>query len=394
MTSPRVGVRLGLQIGSLVVTLLVVVGALALVLFERSEHADAEVTLRQAAEQLTPAETPPGFWVVQRTEGGSVTTSPDLPSALPLQPDLDRVVADGRARQREVDAGDLELFVRTQVRGDDVVQVAMDRTAAEKSSGRLVRALLVAGVLGVLLAAGLAVLLARRSLVPLTQALALQRRFVADASHELRTPLTLLSTRVQMLRRKVRRGDARPDDLDEALDGVLADTHALADIVDDLLVAADGGGPRAAVDLAAVARAVVAATAADAERRGVSLDLPPSSAAVVDGSESALRRALTALVDNALDHARSRVEVRVVTAARHVDVVVGDDGPGIPEAQAARLFERFSSSRSGVPDEWGRRHYGLGLALVSDVARAHGGDIRVEPVASGSRFVVSLPLRR
>jgi two-component system OmpR family sensor kinase len=394
-TPRRAGVRLGLQIGAVLVALLAVVSVLALVLFERAEHADADRTLRQAAEELEPGETLPDFFVVLRAPDGHVATSADLPAAMPVQPDLDRVVADGRARQREVDAGDKDLFVRTEQRGDGVVQVALDRTKAEASSGRLVTALLVAGLIGVLLAAASAALLARRAMEPLEEALALQRRFVADASHELRTPLTLLSTRVQMLSRRVRRGEAEPAAVERDLDGVLADTRALAEIMDDLLLDADGGAAdaHADVDLGRVARAVVEAASADAERRGVALRLDLAAAARVHGSEAALRRAVTALVDNALDHARGAVVVQVGLVGHRVQVRVTDDGPGVPPELGDRVFERFASSRPAP--EAGRRHYGLGLALVADVAHAHRGEVRVEPGPDGgSSFVLSVPAHR
>ena len=394
-TPRRAGVRLGLQIGAVLVALLAVVSILALVLFERAEHADADRTLRQAAAELEPGENLPDFFVVLRDADGRITKSEDLPAGMPVQPDLDRVVADGRARQREVDAGDKDLFVRTELRGDGVVQVALDRTKAEASSGRLVTALLVAGLIGVLLAAGLAALLARRAMEPLEEALALQRRFVADASHELRTPLTLLSTRVQMLSRRIRRGDAEPVAVERDLDGVLADTRALAEIMDDLLLAADGGAADAHtdVDLGRVARAVVEAASADAERRGVSLGLDVDAPAHVLGSEAALRRAVTALVDNALDHARGAVTVQVGLAGHRAQVRVTDDGPGVPPELGDRVFERFASSRP--TPEAGRRHYGLGLALVADVAHAHRGEVRVEPGPDGgSSFVLSVPGHR
>ena len=376
-TPRRAGVRLGLQIGAVLVALLAVVSILALVLYERAEHADADRTLRQAAAELEPGENLPDFFVVLRDADGHITTSEDLPAGMPVQPDLDRVVADGRARQREVDAGNKDLFVRTELRGDGVVQVALDRTKAEASSGRLVTALLVAGLIGVLLAAGLAALLARRAMEPLEEALALQRRFVADASHELRTPLTLLSTRVQMLSRRIRRGEAEPVAVERDLDGVLADTRALAEIMDDLLLAADGG----------------ARHPADAERRGVSLGLDVGAPAHVLGSETALRRAVTALVDNALDHARGAVTVQVGLVGHRAQVRVTDDGPGVPPELGDRVFERFASSRP--TPEAGRRHYGLGLALVADVAHAHRGEVRVEPGPDGgSRFVLSVPANR
>ncbi len=202
----------------------------------------------------------------------------------------------------------------------------------------------------------------------------MQRRFVADASHELRTPLTLLSTRLQMVARRARHGDGPLTGSD--LDGVLADTGRLTEILDDLLIAADprGEADRSDVDLASLARECVDAASGSAAQAGVALHLQAARRVLVQGVDPALRRAVTALVDNALDHARSRVDVSVEQQPRAVRVVVTDDGPGIPEEVRPRVFERFTSSRT-VDDTEGRRHYGIGLALVADVAAAHDGSV-------------------
>ena len=156
----------------------------------------------------------------------------------------------------------------------------------------------------------------------------MQRRFVADASHELRTPLTLLSTRLQMVARRARQPGSRLTGDD--LDGVLADTGRLTDILDDLLLAADtrNDSHRAPTDLASLVRECVDAASGAADVAAVRLRCEADGPVVVDGVAPALRRAVTAMVDNALDHAAHRVDVRVEAAGRTVRVVVRDDGPG------------------------------------------------------------------
>ncbi len=388
--------RLGLQIAVLLVALLAVVGVVAYRLYERAETATAEVTLADAAEHLSPGEEDDGFWVVLERATGRVTT-PGLPSGLPDEEDLARVAEDGRARQEEVRAGGRTYFLRTEVRsGGQVVQVAMDRTRAEEASGRLALSLLLAGGVGVLLAAAVAALLARRSLQPVTEALVMQQRFVSDASHELRTPLTLLSTRVQLLSRHLTRRDDLGPGVRADLDGVLADTAALAGVLDELLLAAEpDAGPREPCDLDALVASVVASARASAAEAGVLLEVGSTVGVSVPAAPGAVRRAVTSLVDNALGHARSRVRVDLVAERRQVRVVVTDDGPGVPAEVADSLFERFSGGRTGAPPaSGGRRHYGLGLALVSDVASAHGGTVRVTTPSDGtvgSAFVLTLP---
>ncbi len=399
--------RLGVQTAALLVLLLGVVLLVTLVAYERAENDDAERTLRAATDELDLGEVPPGFWALRVSAGRRAVSAP-APAGLPFEPDLARVLADRRPRQREVELASGTWFVRTSARGNGAVQVALDRTAAEETSARVVRALVVSATLGVLLAGGVAILLTRRALTPLAEALELQRRFVADAGHELRTPLTLLSTRVQLLNRRLAATSAagsdaaRLDALRSDLDGVLADTAALTRLLDDLLVSVDPGAPqpRTPVDVSAMVAACVAAAAPLAGSRGVTVSVEAAPPAVAPVSEAALRRAVTSLIDNALDHASSHVRLEVRPHRRRVEVVVTDDGPGVPDEDRERIFQRFASARPtapAAPAGPGRRHYGLGLALVADVATAHDGSVRVrrrDDGFPGAQFVLTLPRHR
>jgi two-component system sensor histidine kinase BaeS len=95
------------------------------------------------------------------------------------------------------------------------------------------------------------------------------------------------------------------------------------------------------------------------------------------------------LVENALKFATSRVSVGIVRLGTVVELHVDDDGPGIAPADLPRVFERLYTSRTAPGRTLGT---GIGLAIVRELARAMGGDARVEPVdAVGTRFVVSFP---
>ncbi len=100
-------------------------------------------------------------------------------------------------------------------------------------------------------------------------------------------------------------------------------------------------------------------------------------------------------MDNAVDHATHEVVVTVRRAGSAAQALVDDDGPGLGE-DAGDLFARFASRRPGpAPDEGGRRHYGLGLALVAEVAAQHAGTVEAtnRPDAPhGARLVLTLPL--
>ena len=391
----RTSVRLGVQTGLLVVGVLVVVGVLLFAIYERSaDQAAAEALRATTATVDAPVEAPPGVHVVVVTPTGR-TQSAGMPAGFPDEDAIAAVRRDGGVRQEEVSAHGREYTVRTVRVGSRVTQAVLDRHEIDEQRSRILTSLLTAGGVGVLLAALVAAFLARRAMTPLTQSLAMQRRFVADASHELRTPLTLLSTRLQMVARRARQPGSRLTGDD--LDGVLADTGRLTDILDDLLMAADTrtDPDRSETDLASLVRECVEAASGAADVAAVHLGCEAERPVVVDGVAPALRRAVTALVDNALDHAATRVDVRVEAVRRTARVVVRDDGPGIAADVRPRVFERFTSART-VEAAGSRRHYGIGLALVADVAAAHAGTVAAQNRTDGvpgAELTLTLPLR-
>ncbi|MGI3782570.1 MAG: sensor histidine kinase [Janthinobacterium lividum] len=262
------------------------------------------------------------------------------------------------------------------------------------------------GGAGLVLATLAAAVLARRAVRPMAQALEQQRRFVADAGHELRTPLTLLSTRSQLLARRVRDTTTLPAQRERLVErdaaGNVADTAALVAILEDLLTEADDRTPvpQVPVDLAVVARSVVASARAVAQEAGVTLrtEVDASGPTTVLGAASALARAVSALVDDALDHATGAVDVRLSRTGRSVvvEVVVEvvDDGPGIPTDTLPRMFDPFSSDRRPTAEPGGRRNFGLGLALVSEIATRHGGTVTAEnrrPPRPGALLRLTIP---
>ena len=176
-----------------------------------------------------------------------------------------------------------------------------------------------------------------------------------------------------------------------SIDGVLSDTHRLGEILDDLLAAADTRRSVAhdEVDVGVVVAEAVESAVATAQELGKELTVTGQDEVVVRGSESSLRRAVIALVDNALDHASTAVSVDVRADHGSCRVAVSDDGPGIDAEVLPRMFQRFASAREPASP---RRHYGLGLALVADVATAHGGKVSAAPRGEGQGAVLTLTL--
>jgi two-component system OmpR family sensor kinase len=400
----RAARRLGAQAAVLVALVVVVLTGVAALVMLQGQQRSAAALLDGAITGADDVEDPPvGVFLVIR-RGQELAATAGLP---PGAQDTAAIAAVGAgavldAEDRHV--GGKEYRVSTVRRADgSVVQGVLDLSENHAERNRLLAMMGGAGGIGLLLAAAVGTWLGRRALRPLSAALAVQRRFVADAGHELRTPLTLLGTRAQLLRRRLRRasvGAVEPPSSAEPgpplladLDGIVADADRLTEILEDLLLAADplAERPREPVDLVGLGRSTVDAAAATALEGGVDLLGPQHvDPVIVLGSAVALRRALTALLDNAVRHADRTVVVRVAATAREAVLDVTDDGPGVDPALAGRLFDRFASTRPRT----GPRRYGLGLALVAEIIAAHSGRVELlgDRTGTGTTVRVTLPL--
>ncbi|MFD0686217.1 sensor histidine kinase [Actinomadura fibrosa] len=379
----RVRWSLTLQLAAAVTAVVALVGGLVHLAMAAGQRGDAERDLRHVIAANAVENAPPCVWMFAVRDGRTVRT-PNAPADLPVQADLR---APGTV-VREHRVGGISYLVRTEHRGPDVVQAALDRRYQIQERHRLYGALAVAELGGLLAALATGRLLARRAIAPLAEALDRQRRFVADASHELRTPLTRLHVRAQLLARRAGAGG-----LGDELRTIVADTRQFGEVIEDLLLSARLR-PRAAggdaVDLAAVTASLVAAESARAETRDVTLAVVRAGRpCVVEGVESALRRVVGALLDNAVGHTPpgGRVEVAVTHRGGRVELTVRDDGVGFDQRDAERIFQRFSRGTGGE----GRR-FGLGLALVREVVESHGGTVAATGrPGAGATFTVSLP---
>ena len=384
----RAGRAVAWQTAAAVGVLVALMGIALLVVEAHQQTAQARDLARQAWATADDVTDPPaGVWLLVVTPTGARSDSPGAPASIRrLDP---RGLPDGDAH---LDVGGREAQVFTGERKGGRVSAVYDMARGELERQRLVEALVAASVVGVAGAVVLGQIIGRRAVRPLATALTLQRRFVADASHELRTPLTILRTRAQLLNRRLA---GRLDPASGAeLDQLVADSRVLGDVVSDMLLAAevggrvDGGEP---VDLRCLADDVVASMRGLADDRSVRLVARHDGPAVVVGAAVAIRRAVSSLVDNALSHTPpgGNVIVEVSAGESGAVVLVADDGEGLDPAAASTLVQRFARGAAGPG---GGRRFGLGLALVDEVARAHGGglDIDGEP-GRGARFSLRLP---
>jgi two-component system OmpR family sensor kinase len=217
------------------------------------------------------------------------------------------------------------------------------------------------------------------------------RRFLAQASHELRTPLSSVRGYAELFRRGAKE---HPEDLDLAMRRIEQEAARMGVLVEELLLLArlDEGRSleREPVDLTQVAADAVADARILAPDRDVELE--QTGPVGVLGDDSRLRQVVTNLVMNALQHAGA--EASVVVSTRSVDgqavLEVADDGVGMPDDVAARVFEPFYRP----PGAHGRSEgtAGLGLSIVVAIAEAHGGTVDLQTAPDqGARFRVRLP---
>ena len=213
-----------------------------------------------------------------------------------------------------------------------------------------------------------------------------QRAFVADAAHELRSPLATMRTQLEVAAR-LGDGDGLPAEL-------IPEVRRLSSLVEDLLLLArsDDGqparsdSPSETVDLGVLAR--------DVAGRYASAPVPvrvvdPAEPSHVPGLYDEFYRALTNLVDNAVRHAASRVDVAVEVTDDVTRLSVTDDGTGIPEADRERVFDRFTRLDDARDRDSGGT--GLGLAIARELLRRNGAQVSLEDAGPGVRAVVTVP---
>jgi two-component system sensor histidine kinase CiaH len=314
-------------------------------------------------------------------------------------PDHAAVVAVGSGAGRDlrtVVAGNLSIRLLTApIRHGGAtigyVQGGFVLTLHDAQSQSLVLTIAMVGLAGLAAAVVVTLLVTGRALVPVRRSFDAQRRFVADASHELRTPAAIIRANADVLQREGlvdAEGSALADD-------IIGEADRLGRLVDDLLTlaASEAGGlvlQASPLDLTALAQDTVRNAAALAATHRIALVVEAGGAVSVVGDRD---RLIQLLLINAIAHAPdgSVVRIGVATHGRHAELSVSDKGSGVPVAERARIFEPFTrlprSRREGV------RGAGLGLAIGSRIAAAHGGSIGVDSAPDGgARFTVSLPL--
>ncbi|TQS89236.1 HAMP domain-containing histidine kinase [Arthrobacter sp. TS-15] len=229
------------------------------------------------------------------------------------------------------------------------------------------------------------------------------RRFAADASHELRTPLVTIRGFSELYRHGAL---ATKEDVAMAMGRIESEAKRMGSMVEDLLMLARLDEQRPLqlkpVDLQLLAHDAVVDTKASSGDRTITLtglDAASPTAAPVQGDEAKLRQVIGNLVGNALRYTPEGSPIELAVGVRNtpsgsVSVIeIRDHGPGIPETETNKIFERFYRADTSRTRETGGS--GLGLAIVAAIVGSHGGTVQVaETDGGGATLVVSLPFHQ
>ena len=274
-----------------------------------------------------------------------------------------------------------------------VAEVIISEKNYRDSLASLLRNLLLVNALGIVAAAGISAVLARRALRPIQTSLKRQRDFVADAAHELRTPLAIMRTAAEL-----GLTEESFDEQQRALEQTLDQNNHLTRLVESLslLARADSGAvavERRPIDFSKLVNDSVEAVDMLAEDRNIALTGGSIPGLQLMGDEGRMRQLLLILLDNALKYTPEGGTVTVSTEQHGTSVrlIVRDTGPGIAPADLPRIFERFyraDKARSG-------KGSGLGLSIARWIVDAHNGRITASNVPGGGAiFTVTLPLTK
>jgi signal transduction histidine kinase len=297
-------------------------------------------------------------------------------------------------RTVETPTGAWRIIVQPQTIGTRALTllVASPLSDIRREQREAQEAMLIGIPLILLLAAGGGAYLASLSTRPIAEALQIQRQFTADASHELRTPISVVRAAAEVTLSREHRDES---EYREALEIVGGQARRLGHLVEGMLVLAraDAGGfPLRPVDLYLDEIIADCRRAVDvlATERGVTIRSTESAEIPYRGDEDLLRQLVLNILQNAVQHTPvgGSVHIDLKRAAAAVTVRVSDSGPGIPELDRQRIFDRFvqlDASRRGQGS-------GLGLPIARWIAEAHRGSLVLERSGpDGTTFCLSLP---
>jgi two-component system OmpR family sensor kinase len=223
------------------------------------------------------------------------------------------------------------------------------------------------------------------------------RRFIADASHELRTPVAVVRSHAEYAQRTT--SSELPASITKSLERIVAESDRMGHLVNDLLLLArlDSGRPleRDEVDLSRLVLDAVSDARIAGRDHVWTLDLPAEPVTVL-GDEHALHQVVANLLTNARAHTPAgtvvHAVIRTCSEGDQTQIVITDNGPGIPDAVKSDVFERFVRGHESRSHTEGST--GLGLSIVSAIVRAHDGRIDLDSRPGQTTFTITLASAR
>ena len=219
-----------------------------------------------------------------------------------------------------------------------------------------------------------------------------QKQFVSDASHELRTPIAVIQGYVSMLERW---GKTDKEVLDEGITAISQEAASMKELVERLLFLARHDKKTLMLEME-VFDPLEVMSELNREAKMLStaheFALEPAENAFINGDKGMIKQLMRILVDNAIKYtpAGSSIVIQTKEEQGNAVICVADDGPGIPDAEKAKVFQMFYTGSNPIADS--RRSIGLGLSLCKSIMTAHGGSIRVsDNQPKGTRFTVTIP---
>lgn len=267
---------------------------------------------------------------------------------------------------------------------DYLLYYCQDRSGQSAHLAEMARTYLLLGVIGVSALLAVSWLLSRLATRPTAEAVRGQQEFVAAASHELRGPLTVIRASLYTLRQSV------PEETGlRQLDLADQEAERMGRLISDLLTLAGEGSARwslqpQAVELETVCIRLYELFLPSAAGSGhpLRLLLPEEPLPVIQSDQERLVQLLSVLLSNAVDHTPDGppVELQAQRKGAHVLLSVIDHGPGIPDSEKEAVFRRFYRADRSRTD---KRHFGLGLAIASELASLLGGQLTLTDTPGG-----------
>ncbi len=279
------------------------------------------------------------------------------------------------------------LYLVAQKQGYKLV-VFMDNTIVQERMIDLLRNTLIFGSVTLVAVFFLAIYLAKKIVHPLEESYLRQKQFISDAGHELKTPVSVIGANAELLRREL--GE------NQWLANIGYENERMGSLVKQLLdLAKTENVPivTACVDFSRLVSGEILPFESVAFEKGLTLNADIAAGVSVDANADTLRRLISILIDNAIDHSTRGREVAVRLRQEHgwAKLSVVNDGAPIPKERREHLFERFYRVDEARSDNG---HYGLGLAIAKAVTDAHRGKIAVECDDGKVTFTVRLPLKK